>query len=426
MEGKVASKQPGEAVKNRHIKPVARSRTLCAAGSLLFLFCLITWARANAQSRKPEPASRGASIQMPPEAARHFDAAKIAEAREDWRTAENEYHEALKRAPDWPEAIVNLGIVYNRQGKTDDAIVAFIRAAEINPQLLGAQLNLAITYFRAKRFREAEAPLRRTLAIDPKNNQAGGLLVLSLFAQDRYAEVIELGEKLIASAAYDAATLELVGRAFLKLRRYDKAVGALESRAKLPPTSAEIYMLLGEARDNAGDSEGAIREFNRAIAATGSSPLPDLHFALGYVWWKLRRYDYAEPAFQRELDRDRNHARSIYYLGNIALSRGDWKIALPLLERAAIEMPRDFQAHYDFGKALLQAGQIARTVDVLRAAIALNAKSSGAHYQLALAYRQLKREDDAQREFTLARELNKAEREDLEQKVQGEERKKKP
>ena len=43
-----------------------------------------------------------------------------------------------------------------------------------------------------------------------------------------------------------------------------------------------------------------------------------------------------------------------------------------------------------------------------------------------LAYRHLKREDEAQREFTLARELNKAEREDLEQKVQGEERKKKP
>ena len=82
-------------------------------------------------------------------------------------------------------------------------------------------------------------------------------------------------------------------------------------------------------------------------------------------------------------------------------------------------MSKDFPAHYDFGKALLQTGQIARAVDELRAAIALNSKNSGAHYQLALAYRQLKREDEAQRELTLARELNKAEREDLEQKVQG-------
>jgi tetratricopeptide (TPR) repeat protein len=428
MEGKVAGKQIADAEKNGRITPVARSRSLCVAGTLLFLFCFFPSTRAAPQSRKPEPSSRGASMptQIPADAARHFDAAKIAEAREDWRTAENEYHEALKRSPDWPEAIVNLGIVYNRQGKTDEAIVAFTRAAELNPQLLGAQLNLAITYFRAQRFREAETPLRRTLAIDPANKQAGELLVFSLFAQDRYAEVIELGEKLVAGRAYDAAMLELVGRAFLKLRRYDKAVSALESRAKLPPVSAEIYLLLGEARDNAGDSEGAIQEFNRAIAATGSSPLPELHFALGYVLWKLRRYDSAETAFRRELERDPNHARSVYYLGNIALSRGDWKGALLLLERAAGAMPRDFQARYDFGKALIQARQVARAVDELRAAIALNAKNSGAHYQLALAYRQLKREDEAQRELTLAGELNKAEREDLEQKVQGEERKKKP
>lgn len=417
-----------DAENNGIVKPLAGSPTLCVAGCLLFLFWFFPSTFTAAQSRKPEPASPGASMpkQISPEAARHFSAAKIAEAREDWQAAESEYQEALKHAPDWPEAIVNLGIVFNRQGKPDEAIVAFTRASEINPQLLGAQLNLAITYFRAQRFREAERPLRRTLAIDPTNKQAGGLLVFSLFAQDRYAEVIELGERLVAAAAYDAAMLELVARACMKLRRYDKAVSALERRAKLPPTSAEIYLLLGEARDNAGDSEGAIREFNRAIAATGSSPLPDLHFALGYVWWKLRRYDYAEPAFRRELERDRNHERSIYYLGNIALSRGDWKSALPLLERAASAMPQDFQAHYDFGKALLQARQVTRAADELRAAIALNAKNSGAHYQLALAYRQLKREDEAQHELTLARELNKAEREDLEQKVQGEERKKKP
>ena len=256
---------------------------------------------------------------------------KTAEARADWQAAESEYHEALKLAPDWAEAIVNLGIVYNHQGKTDEAIVQFSRAAEINPQLLGAQLNLAITYFRAKRFRESEMPLRRALAIDPTNNQAGGLLVLSLFALDRYNEVVDLGEHLLQAAPSDAAMLELVGRAHLKLRSYDEAVRMLERRARLQPTGAEIYMLLGEARDNAGDTEGAIREFNRAIAASDSLTLPELHFALGYVLWKLRRYDQAEPEFRRELERDRNHSRSIYYLGNIALSRGDWKSALPLL-----------------------------------------------------------------------------------------------
>jgi len=410
----------------RFEKPVAGLRPSCVAGALLF--CLLPSPLAIAQVHKPELRVHAALIQtqIPAEAARRFEGAKKAEARADWQTAEREYQEVLKLAPDWAEALVNLGIVNNRLGKTDEAIAAFTRAGAINPRLFGAQLNLAITYFRAKRFREAEAPLRRALAIDPANNQAAGLLILNMFALDRYSEVIDLGEALLRTAPSDASSLELVGRAWLKLRRYDKAVPVLESRAKVGPATAEIYLLLGEARDNAGDSEGAISEFKRAISASDSANVPELRYALGYVLWKLRRYDEAEIEFRRELERDRNHARSIYYLGNIVLSRGDWKGALPLLERAARAMPQDFPARYDFGKALIQAGQVTGAVDELIAAIALNSKNSGAHYQLALAYRHLKRESEAQREFKLARELNKAEREDLEHKVQGEERKKKP
>ena len=370
----------------------------------------------------------GQPVQKQPssEATTHFQLAKSAEARADWKSAEAEYREALRLAPEWAEAMVNLGIVCNRMGKTDDALGVFNRAAEINPQLLGAQLNIAITHFRTRRFREAEPPLRRALAIEPENRQALGLLVLTLFALEKYNEVTELGERILKANASDAPTLQVTGRAYLKLRRYTEAVRALEACTKLNPKNAEILMLLGEARDNAGDSEGAVSDFKRAIIAGGAATPAELHFALGYVLWKLRQYDEAESAFRRELARDPNHPRSTYYLGNIALTRGDWKTALPFLDKAAAAMPQSFDAHYDFGKALLRDGQVAQATSELQKAIAINAKNSGAHYQLALAYRQSKRESDAQREFSLARELNKAERDELEKKVQGEELKKKP
>jgi tetratricopeptide (TPR) repeat protein len=388
---------------------------------LLLLICLLTPARALGVTGYR-------SLQNPtsPDASKHFQLAKSAEARADWRVAENEYREALKLAPDWPEALVNLGIVYNRQGKPDDALAVFNRAAEINPQLLGVHLNLAITYFRTNRFREAEVPLRRALTIEPENKQALGLLVLTLFALEQYNEVTELGERALKTNANDAATLEVLGRAYLRLRRYADAVRVLEARSRINPESAEILMLLGEARDNAGDSEGAVRDFKRGVVASGSAALAELHFALGYVLWKLRQYEEAESEFRRELARDPKHASSTYYLGNIALTRGDWKTALPFLEKAAAALPGSFDAHYDFGKALLRDRQVDRATSELQTAIKIDAKNSGAHYQLGLAYRQMKRESDAQREFSLARELNKSERDDLEKKVQGEELKKKP
>src|SRR5262249_36492771 len=158
--------------------------------------------------------------------------------------------------------------------------------------------------------------------------------------------------------ATDATTLEVTGRAYLKLQRYAQAVRLLEACSRLNPQNAETLMLLRAARDNAGDSERALRDFRTALSVSGSSPPVELHFAIGYILWKLRQYDEAESAFRGEIARNPDHPRSIYYLGNIAIVRGDWKAALPLLEKAAAAMPQSFDAHYDFGKALLRNGQV--------------------------------------------------------------------
>lgn len=355
--------------------------------------------------------------------ATHFEAARRCEAAADFVCAEREYRRVTQLAPDSAEAFNNLGIALNRLGRAEEAAAAFTRAAEVNPRLTGAHLNLAITHFRAQRFAEAEPALRRALALEPGNAQAAGLLVLSLFAQERYAEVAALAEGLLAGDPDDAGLLEVAGRSYLKMRRYEDALRVLGRRAGLRPESAAVHLLLGEARDNLHDTEGAIEEFRRAVAAGAPAP-PDAHFALGYALWKLRRYDEAEAEFQKELGRDPEHARSAYYLGDMALSRHDLARALPLLERAARSLPQDFDARYGLGKALLQHGDAERAAAELRAAAGLNPKHSGAHYQLAQALQRLKLHEEARREFAIARELNRAEREDLERKVQGEERKK--
>src|SRR5262249_30096962 len=285
-----------------------------------------------------------------------------AESRSDWQSAESDYLKAIAISPGWAEAMVNLGIVYNRQGKSDQAARAFTRAAEINPQLFGAHLNLAITCFRARRFVEAEAPLRRALAIEPSNDQVSRLLVLTLFALDRHEEAAELAAKVLIQVPDDAALLEVAGRADMKLHRFGDAVRVFEKLSKILTENPETYMLLGEARDNAGDSEAAIGDLRRAIAIGGRTPLAEAHYALGYILWKLRRYSEAEAEFRAELQRDPDHAPSIYYLGNIAFSRKEWPEAIAFLERATRAMPEDFESHYDLGKALLQTGVAERAM----------------------------------------------------------------
>ncbi|MGH9822100.1 MAG: tetratricopeptide repeat protein [Blastocatellia bacterium] len=368
------------------------------------------------------------SLQKPirPQAKAHFLAAKRAEARSDWESAEREYSAAIQIAPRWAEAIVDLGIVYNRNGKPDKAIESFKSALGLNPKLYGAYLDLAITYFKLQRYAEAEEPLREALSLQPGEPQASKLLLLSVFGEDKFEETAALGKKIANVSGQDAAVLEVTGRACLHLHDYKSAVQYLTARAKLVPESAEVHLMLGEALDNLNQEDSAIAEMRQAIQMAGKVELQDAHFALGYVLWKLRRYDEAEPEFKKQLDVEPDHAPSTYYLGNIALDKGDVSAALPLLESASKAIPNDFAVHYDFGKALLQSDKIEQAVAELRTAISINPKKADAHFQLGLALKRSGQQADSDKEFATVRELNEQERADLERKVQGEEKKDKP
>ncbi|HEY6332827.1 MAG TPA: tetratricopeptide repeat protein, partial [Blastocatellia bacterium] len=280
---------------------------------LIVLTGLITPARATPRERQASEA-----VQKIPEAARScFARARAAESQSDWKTAETEYLKAIELSPTWVEAIANLGTVYNRMGRPGDAITTFIRATGIDPNVFGLQLDLGITYFKLGRYPEAEGPLRKAVSLDSAGSQASSiqastLLMLALFAQDKYAEVTQIAEKLLSTSPDDPLVLETAGRAYFSLHDYKNAARTLQRRLTKKPETAELFLMLGQALDNTGDGDSAIAALERAIALSGDTPLPDEHFDLGYILWKQRQFDRAEGEFRKELSRAPDHAPSTY------------------------------------------------------------------------------------------------------------------
>src|SRR5919108_6441192 len=103
------------------------------------LLCAVT---ASAQAISPECAP----------AQEQLKAAEVAGSRNDWQTASNHYREAVQVAPSCLEALVNLGVVYNRLNQSEEAVKTLKQALAANPQLFPAHLNLGITYFRTTRY----------------------------------------------------------------------------------------------------------------------------------------------------------------------------------------------------------------------------------------------------------------------------------
>src|SRR4030095_2323566 len=119
------------------------------------LTCLCVVSRAQAISPECAPGQE------------QLKAAEAAAMQNDWAGAAIRYQEATQAAPSCVEAIVNLGVIFNRLNQHAEAIKAFQRALKINPRLFAAHLNLGITYFRTARFGEAKEALGNALKLNP-------------------------------------------------------------------------------------------------------------------------------------------------------------------------------------------------------------------------------------------------------------------
>jgi len=84
--------------------------------------------------------------------------------------------EAVRIAPAYRDAHVNLGVEYARAGRIEDAIHEFNEALEIGPPVSVIYTNLALALSSLRRFREASAAASKALALNPSDSAASKLL----------------------------------------------------------------------------------------------------------------------------------------------------------------------------------------------------------------------------------------------------------
>lgn len=82
--------------------------------------------------------------------------------------AAEEYQRYLRYVPNSAEARANLGQVYARQNRPDQALVQFQRVAEIRPQDPAAYFNLASVHLQLGDLNKADEMLNRVRLLDPK------------------------------------------------------------------------------------------------------------------------------------------------------------------------------------------------------------------------------------------------------------------
>jgi tetratricopeptide (TPR) repeat protein len=214
---------------------------------------------------------------------------------------------------------------------------------------------------------------------------------------------------LAAVKAEDTAqNRNLLGKAYEANGQTDKAVLELQEAIRKNEYEESYYFDLAYVLLQHQNFDAAIQvlESSRRIFARSAQ----LELALGVAYYGQRRFKEAVDSFLRTMAIEPRIGQPYIFLGRI-LEHADQRLP-EIVARFAAQAeasPKDFMAHYLYGKALAaQGSELGKAEGALRLSIALKDDFWESHYELGLLLEKAKKFDEAAKELERSVALNPA------------------
>jgi len=193
-----------------------------------------------------------------------YDAAKAAAERGDFKTSIELLQKLVAADPKHKTAWMDLGRDYMVLRRTDDAVNAFKKQAELNPYDEFAFGALGWAYTTERKYDEAAAAFNKAIEINPLSDYAHAAL----------------------------------GAMYQESHQYEKAAPELEKAASLKSDDAGLQINLGNAYLNLGQDDKALAAFDRAVEISATPEVwNDIAYQLSLKQVHLdRAQQYAESA----------------------------------------------------------------------------------------------------------------------------------
>ena len=138
---------------------------------------------------------------------------------------------AAAASPGQPQPQYILGLIAKSQNRTEDAVAAFIKVLEGDPNDVGANVNLGQIYIQQRKYAEAVTVFRVALAAEPYNSTAMYSLATALLRNNSREEGQNLMTRFQALRQSGAATN--IGQNYLEQGRYAEAIASTGAESDL-------------------------------------------------------------------------------------------------------------------------------------------------------------------------------------------------
>ncbi|MBI5359898.1 MAG: tetratricopeptide repeat protein [Planctomycetes bacterium] len=269
-----------------------------------------------------------------------------------------ELQRAIRTNPYYPEALLVLGVLYDRNGQVDMAIECFSRVLEDNKSDILAYYNRANLYTGKGMFEEAIADYKKIEYFNAAGYPVIFLKIgeLCLKSGDIKAAMDFFSKAIDKCAGYQKARAYLHrGDIFLQKGSFADAIADFAAAKKILPEYSAIYHSLGLAHCGLGEYESAVVDYDNAIALAPYSV--EAYINRGNAHKALEKYSKAREDYSYALGLNPYSVTAHYNLGGLLKDAGEYEGALKHLT-ASIEIEPDYtDALLERGALYVRMGQ---------------------------------------------------------------------
>ena len=314
--------------------------------------------------------------------------------------------QAVLEVADRTEARRQLGQLYLRQGRLDEAMTVLNRVLARDSTDVESLRLRGLTHFSARQWDRAHSDFAEALIYNPHLIEAHYNLstVLTALGRDSEAQVaLNRFEELSSHAAHiaqlrrhlDAEPDHLATRLELahhhrRLGQDDMAITHYYTALIDHPDALDVLVQLVGMLLEREKIEEVLKLAQRGVARHPDDPRSvALYAARGYIHLRQEQYAEAQIAFNKALAFDSSAAETWNNLGNAHLGLGDRAQARWALERAIAADSSLADVHYNLGGLHLQDGRLDLARQAYIDALAADSTFVRTYYALATVHRKL-------------------------------------
>lgn len=280
-----------------------------------------------------------------------------------------------------PELLDLMGQVQLANKDTAGALESYSRLTAAVPKSALAQVRLAAVHMLMKNDAAAAEDLKRALAIDPKFMQARLAQVELAMRGSKPEEALAIARQMQKDDPKAAVGYVLEGDLLLTQKKTAPALAAFE-KAYAQSNSPQVLIKIAQILSQTGKSAEAEARLVKFHTANPKDQLVGMVVADKYL--AKRQFKPAIASLESVLKTNPSNAAALNNLAWAYQQENDAR-ALPTAEQAYKLAGQNPAVMDTLGWILVQKGETARGVDLLRKAVAGNPKAPDIRYHLAAA-----------------------------------------